>query len=48
MLENMEDCFLNTYIWEGIHRRMQKVTPERVEITVSKNLVRNEVATNNR
>ena len=24
MLGNMDDCFLNTYIWEGIHKRMQK------------------------
>ncbi len=24
MLENMDDCFLNTYIWEKIHKRMKK------------------------
>ncbi len=23
MLENMDDCFLNTYIWEKIHKRMK-------------------------
>jgi len=22
MLDNMDDCFLNTYVWEGILRRM--------------------------
>lgn len=23
MLENMDDCFLNTYVWEKIHNRMK-------------------------
>ena len=22
MIDNMDDCFLNTYIWEGIRKRM--------------------------
>lgn len=25
MLENMDNCFLNTYIWEGIQKRMKPV-----------------------
>jgi hypothetical protein len=24
MIENMDDCFLNTYIWDGINKRIQK------------------------
>jgi len=25
MLENMDDCFLNTYIWEKVRKRMKPV-----------------------
>ena len=23
MLDNMDDCFLNTYVWEKIHKRLK-------------------------
>ena len=27
MLENMDDCFLNTYIWEDISKRLTPAEP---------------------
>ena len=25
MIDNMDDCFLNTYIWDGIRKRMKSI-----------------------